>query len=133
MYYIIENWKITDSSESYLFSKHWTTIEKSFTQEELEKINARYSYNIETSEFEETEESREFEKREAIKRFKEIEKIATQKRTEYITAELLPEWEYKELKLAKLFREWEEIKLQYEAKNNELKIKYWDDILLELI
>ena len=31
MYYIIENWKITWSSENYLSSENWTTIEKKFT------------------------------------------------------------------------------------------------------
>ena len=83
MYYIIENWKITNSSENYLSSENWTTIQKEFTNEELEKITAWYSYNIETEEFEETEESREFEKQTDISKFKELEKQATWKRAEY--------------------------------------------------
>ena len=62
MYYIIENWKITWSSENYLSSENWTTIEKEFTSEELEKINAGYNYNIETETFEESPESIDFEK-----------------------------------------------------------------------
>lgn len=62
MYYIIKNWKITDSYENYLSSENWTTIQKDFTSGELEKIQAWYSYNIETWLFEESLESIEYEK-----------------------------------------------------------------------
>jgi hypothetical protein len=62
MFYIIQNGKITDSSESYLESSNWITIEKDFTDEELEKIQAWYSYNMETWEFQETPESIEYKK-----------------------------------------------------------------------
>lgn len=92
-----------------------------------------WTYNIETWEFEETPESIEFEKQTDINEFKEIEKTATQKRAEYIRAELLPEWAFRDLKLSKLFNEWEEIKAQYEAKMSELVEKYWESILNKLI
>ena len=62
MYYIIKDWKITDSSENYLSSENSITIEKDFTQEELEKIQAWCYYNIQTGELEESEASIEFEK-----------------------------------------------------------------------
>ena len=72
MYYIIENWKITDSSENYLSSENWTTIEKDFTQEELQKITSWYSYNINLWEFQESETSIEFEKQLIENKKKEI-------------------------------------------------------------
>ena len=71
MYYIIENWKITWSSENYLSSKNWITIEKEFTSEELEKIQAWYSYNIETELFEASPEVLEQEKQNKISEIKQ--------------------------------------------------------------
>lgn len=62
MYYIIENWKILYSNNFAIKVDWLNTIEKEFTSEELEKIQAWYSYNIETWEFEESPESIEYEK-----------------------------------------------------------------------
>ena len=62
MYYTILNWRFTWISGQYIEQQWCQTIQKDFTQQELEKIKAWYSYNIETEEFEETEESKAFEK-----------------------------------------------------------------------
>lgn len=103
------------------------------SEEHFNKIQAWYSYNIETELFEESPESIEFEKQVDISKFKELEKKATEKRAEYLTTELLPEWTFRDLKLAKLFDEWEVIKAEYEAMMTELATKYWESILNELI
>lgn len=60
------------SSELYLSSSNWVTIEKDFTQEEIQKINVWYSYNIETWEFEETEESKAFAQKQKLLKVDEI-------------------------------------------------------------
>ena len=125
-----ENWRVINSSNVKI---NWNYIEKDFTDEEVAKLNSWYSYNIETWEFEESIESKEIEKQLAIQEFKELEKTATNKRAEYLTAELLPDWEFKTIKLTKLFNEWEEIKTQYENKMQELIDKYWKSILNEII
>ena len=84
------------------------------------------------SEFED-EMTIEEEKDILISHFKEIEKQATSKRAEYITAEMLPEWVFRELKLAKLKAEWDEIKAEYEKAMTELVSKYWNWIIEELL
>ena len=107
MYYIIKDWKITNWSSDYLSSENWTTIQKDFTQEELEKIEAWYSYNIETWEFQETPESIEFEKQLIENKKKEILKQL---------------WELKQIK------DWLELVLEdtteIDLKITELKTEY---------
>lgn len=116
MYHIIENWKITWSSELSLSSINWTTIQKDFTQEELKKINSWYSYNIETWEFEETEESKAFEKQ-------TLENEKTQIEKELVEVNWLIEWARK-LKEIWAFDWDDEIELVwYETKTQELIIK----------
>lgn len=132
MYHIIENWKITWSSENYLSSENWTTIQKDFTQEELKKIEAWYSYNIETWEFEETSESIEFEKQTLIQEYKELEKQATELRAKFLTYEL-DESPLTQAMKQKLEEKWEIIKTQIKEKAWELVNKYWVDILDELV
>lgn len=80
-----------------------------------------------------SEESIEIKKQNEINLFKEIEKKATEKRSEYLTAEMLPEWIFKDMKLEKLIKEWDEIKAEYETKMQELISKYWEEILQELL
>lgn len=101
------------------------------TQEEIEKLNSWYLYI--DWEFIETPEVLENLKKIKIQEYKELEKQATDKRAEYLTAELLPEWSFRDLKLAKLEKEWDEIKANYEAMITELIEKYWGEILNELI
>jgi anaerobic ribonucleoside-triphosphate reductase len=77
---------------------------------------------------------RELTEKEAdIEEFKTLEKQATEKRAEYLTAEMLPEWEFKNLKLKKLIDDGDDIKQQYEAVMQVLIEKYWQSILQELL
>lgn len=116
MYYLIENWKIMWSSELPLSSDKWITIEKDFTQEENQKIQAWYSYNIGTWIFEETEESKNFNKQTL-----ENEKIQIEK--ELVEVNGLIEWA-KKLKEMWIFDADDEIELiWYETKAQELIIK----------
>jgi hypothetical protein len=131
MYYLIKDWKISWSSEFSLSSEWYETIQKDFSQEELEKLNSWYLYI--DWEIVEWPEVKEFEKQKDIDLFKSIEKQATEKRSQYLTAQLLPEWEYKDLKLEKLDEESEELKLLHSSKLEELKTKYGEEILNELI
>lgn len=116
MYYLIENWKITWSSELYLSSDKWTTIEKDFTQEEIQKISSWYFYNIVNWELEETEESKQFNKQ-------ALENQKTQIEKELVEVNGLIEWA-KRLKEMWIFDEDDELELAwYETKAQELIIK----------
>lgn len=72
-------------------------------------------------------------KQSKISEYKAIEKEAIGKRSEYITAELLPEWSFKTLKLNKLSEERLDIENRFNLKIQELISLYWDTILQELI
>lgn len=116
MYYLIENWKIMWSSELPLSSDKWITIEKDFTQEENQKNQAWYSYNIGTWEFEETIESKDFYKQTLENEKTEIEK-------ELVEVNWLIEWA-KKLQAMQIFDADDEIELTwYETKAQELIIK----------
>ena len=101
-------------------------IKRYITLEEIDLIEKRYSYNDTTWKFERWQEAIELEKQNLLANFRIIEKQATSKRAEYITAEMLPEWVFRELKLAKLKAEWDEIKAEYEKAMFELVSKYWN-------
>lgn len=72
-------------------------------------------------------------KTEKIQVFREIKKEAISTRSEYLTAELLPDWVFKTMSLAKL----EEDRINIEAKYNEcmtsLVSDYGETILSELL
>ena len=73
------------------------------------------------------------EKQSMIQKYRDIEKEAISKRSEYITAELLPEWTFKNLKLSKLETERINIEIQYNDIMNNLISKYWETILNDLL
>lgn len=124
MYVIIENWIIKSYSKTEIENSIYTKTQWLCAWMIIDKIiwDEIIAYHNET-----------FIKDNLIKQFKEIEKQATSKRAEYLTAEMLPEWTFKELKLAKLKAEWDEIKSNYEKAMNELVSKYWDWIIKELL
>jgi hypothetical protein len=70
MYYLIKDWKISWSSELPLSSQWYETIQKDFTQEEIEKLNSWYLYiNWEIVEWPEV---KEFEKQKLEAKKQEI-------------------------------------------------------------
>lgn len=75
----------------------------------------------------------EIEKEDLIKEYRDIEKKAIEKRSEYLTAGLLPEWDFKQLKLSKLEDERINIENEYNLVINKLITKYWNNILVELL
>lgn len=72
-------------------------------------------------------------KSEKINLFKEIKKEAVQKRSEYLTAELLSEWVFKTMSLAKLEEDRVNIEARYNECMNSLISEYWEEILKELL
>jgi len=108
-----ENWRVINSSNVKM---NWNYIEKDFTDEEVSKLNSWYSYNIETWEFEETEESKAFEKQ-------NLENEKTQIEKELIEVNWLIEWA-KKLKEMLAFDGDDELELVwYETKAQELITK----------
>lgn len=130
MFHLLKNNKIVSSCSS-VFTWDWEVIEKTFSDEENEKI--RKWYDFINWEFVESEESKNFIKNEKIQIFKQIKKEAVSARSEYLTAELLPDWVFKTMSLAKL----EEDRINIEAKYNEcmtsLVFDYGETILSELL
>lgn len=59
-------------------------------------------------------------KKEDIAKYREIEKEAIEKRSEYITAELLPIWAFRDMKLAKLEADRIDIEARYNTIMNYL-------------
>jgi len=72
-------------------------------------------------------------KQEDINKFRLIEKEAKEKRNEYLTAELLPDWVFKTMKIEKLEEERIDIEARYSECMNSLVSEYWESILSELI
>jgi len=70
---------------------------------------------------------------EKIREYKKIEQEAIKKRSEYLTAELLPEWVFKTMKLQKLEIERTDIEERYNEAINSLVSEYWEEILSELL
>lgn len=127
MYAIIKNWQLSGFTDVEITEENMSFDEliewdfdttKNYTFDNWEVIE-----NIEIID----------KKQKDIDLFKSIEKQATEKRSQYLTAQLLPEWEYKDLKLEKLDEEWEELTLLHSSKLEELKTKYGEEILNELI
>ena len=106
---------------------------KYITDIESDLIDKRYSYNETTWEFEKWQEAIDFEKETLIDNFKTLESKATWKRAEYLTAELLPLWTFKDMKLAKIEAERIELEAEYETIMTNLVTKYWENILNELL
>ena len=73
------------------------------------------------------------EKYNNINNLKIIEKKSIEKRTEYLTCELLPDCEFKTLKINKLLQEGEELKKIYQETLENLTNVYWKEIIQELI
>jgi hypothetical protein len=131
MYYLIKDWKISWSSELSLSAEWYKTIQKDFSQEELEKLNSWYLYI--DWEIVEWPEVKEFEKKKDIAEFDSISKRAIEKRSEYLTAELLPEWVFKNMKLDKLEKERVWLEKEYNDIMKILVSKYGEEILEELV
>ena len=103
------------------------------SEEHFYKLQAWYSYNIKTWEFEETQESIEFEKQEKIKVLLEKAKEWDELRTKYLSAEILPDSELKTEKLRVLHEKWQEVMTQYLQLETELVEKYGMEILEEIL
>lgn len=73
------------------------------------------------------------EKYNNINNLKIIEKKSIEKRTEYLTCELLPECDFKTLKINKLIEEGDELKKIYQETLEQLINIYWEEIIQELI
>lgn len=115
MYHLFKENKLISSSDikEILWDE---AIYINFTQEEIQKLHSWYSYNIETWEFEETEESKNFEKQ-------TLENEKTQIEKELVEVNGLIEWA-KKLKEMWIFDEDDEIELVwYETKAQELITK----------
>ena len=68
-----------------------------------------------------------------ISEYKTIEKKAIQQRTEYLTAEMMPEWLLKDMKLAKLTEKWQASTEEFNNFVIYLVSEYWEEILSELV
>lgn len=126
--------KLTENNWYMYIASYWEDYE--ITEEQYQNITSwQYKTKLEWWEFifEINPEYEQIIKRQNIINFKKLEKQATEKRAEYITAEMLPEWTFKDLKLSKLKAEWDEIKSEYERVMSELVNKYWEWIIEELL
>jgi hypothetical protein len=131
MYHIIENWKLTNSSEVYLENETWETIQKDFSQEEIEKLNSWYLYI--DWEMVEWPEVKEFEKQKLFSEYKsnldEIFNLNAEIQEVEATAEYFPEVAEKRIdKLTKdrtelRTRNWQIIGIAIE--------KFWEEIVNE--
>lgn len=105
---------ITDNGDWPFILINWE--EKKVSQEEIQKINSWYIYNIVTGEFEETEESKNFEKQ-------TLENKKTQLEKELVEVNGLIEWA-KKLKEIWVFDGDDELELEkHQTKAEELIIK----------
>lgn len=126
--------KLIEQNWYMYIASYWEEYE--VTEEQYKNITSwQYKTKLKWWEFtfEENPEYQNIIKQKDIFNFRIIEKQATSKRAEYITAEMLPEWVFRELKLAKLKAEWDEIKAKYEKAMTELVSKYWNWIIEELL
>lgn len=123
--------KITDWKLIYI-SKEKREDDMMFITDEQHKILQDWG-KYENWEFVDITKSPEYIKAKKIRDYKKIENEAMIKRTEYLTAELLPDWEFKTLKLFKLENERINIEEKYNECVNSLINEYWKEILNELI
>ena len=75
----------------------------------------------------------EYEKSNLVSRFKDLEALAYAKRLEFLTVQVLPDCEFKNLKLIKLQKEEQELIQNFWVIMTTLLINYWEDIYKEII